>query len=121
MITGPPTPPEPFAQARGGQEPTGACRPAGTDVYPAGTCVTAVYPSLRPAGDPGRVITVGTGPASPRGRQPSGHDPVGSNLYRARRTLPPGSQALRSAAVFAAIPPARAFRPRPAPRGLDGC
>src|SRR4051794_18094882 len=27
----------------------------------------------RPAGDPGGVDTVGTGPASPRGRQPVGH------------------------------------------------
>src|SRR4029453_5850084 len=30
-----------------------------------------------PPGDPGRVHLVGTGPASPRGRQPSGHPPVG--------------------------------------------
>src|SRR4051812_2919152 len=81
----------------------------------------------RPAGDPGGVDTVGTGPASPRGRQPVGHprwaslaagadvDPPAAGSPQCRLLRRPCDQPARAHSA-----PARSPRPRTRVAADDG-
>ena len=67
-----------------------------------GPVLRAVYPSSRPAGDPGRVASSEPGQRRPADDSPAVTDPMGSSLRRAGRTSPAAAR-LPQCRLFAAL------------------